>query len=277
MQAPEARRRKRSGFLSHALSAVLLIAVLDPTSAQAWGPTGHRLVADLAQRQLTPIATASAQRLLAISGDRSLADVANWADDLRNDRAQRTEWRATAKLHYVNFGSSDCRFDAARDCRGGACVVAAIDRYARILGDRSRPDKERAEALRFVVHFVADAHQPLHAGYRADRGGNRYQVRLHGRGTNLHSVWDTPVVTHDRPSWRKYAAQLVTSAPPIARGTPAQWAEESCRLTRDAGIYPRGHTIDDRYLERMQPLAQRRIREAAVRLAGILNRELGTR
>jgi hypothetical protein len=258
------------------IPAAMLAAVFS-VPALAWGPTGHRLVAGLAERELTPAALSTAQRLLAVTGDGSLADIANWADDLRADRAQRTAWRATAKWHYVNFSSSRCRYEPARDCRDGACAVAAIERYARILGDTSRPDAERAEALRFLVHFVADVHQPLHAGYRADRGGNRYQVQLHDRATNLHAVWDTPVVTHDRPSWRKYAAQLGATPLPAAHGTPAQWAEESCRLTRDAGIYPRGHVIDDRYLERMQPLAQRRIREAATRLAALLDRELGTR
>jgi hypothetical protein len=275
MQPPDARRRMGSGWVSRIAAAML--ATVFSVPALAWGPTGHRLVAELAERELGPMALSTAKRLLATSGDHSLADVANWADDLRNDRAQRSEWRATAKLHYVNFSSSSCRYDATRDCRDGACVVGAIERYARILGDHSRSDAERAEALRFLVHFVADVHQPLHAGYRADRGGNRYQVQLHGRGTNLHSVWDTPVVTHERPSWRKYADLLAATPLSTARGTPAQWAEESCRLTRDAGIYPRGHVIDDRYLERMQPLAQRRIREAAARLASLLERELGAR
>lgn len=256
--------------------AAMLSATLSPAVALAWGPAGHRIVAELAEQHVDRATRDALRSLLATSGAAHLSDIATWADELRNDPAQRALGRATASSHYINFGNSQCRYDATRDCAGGQCVVAAIDRYARILGDRSQSRARRAEALRFVVHFVADVHQPLHAGYRRDRGGNRYQVQLHGRGTNLHAVWDTPVLTHGQPGWHKYARKLDAKALPKVASTPAQWAEESCRATRDDGIYPRGHRIDDRYLERMQPLAQRRIREAAVRLAKLLDRELGS-
>ncbi|NCT69011.1 MAG: S1/P1 nuclease [Rhodanobacteraceae bacterium] len=246
----------------------LLLAL--PALAHAWGPAGHRLVGDLAERQLTPAAKAEAHRLL---GRESLADVAPWADELRNDPARHELGRATARLHFVNFDGPSCRYDAKRDCPGGQCVIAAIERYARVLGDRSRPAAERAEALRFLVHFVGDAHQPLHAGYRDDRGGNQYQVQLRGRGTNLHAVWDSQVLASAGQAWPAQAARLAKT-PLRAGGTPVQWAEESCRATR--AIYPRGHRLDARYLARERPLAERRVRQAAARLAGLLNRELGT-
>ena len=233
------------------------------------------MVAQLAESALTPAAHAQVQRLLALTHDGSLADVATWADDLRDQPSQRTLWRATSTSHFVNFASSSCTYDASRDCRGGRCVVAAIERNARVLGDRSRSDSERAQALRFVVHLVADVHQPLHAGYRSDRGGNRYQVQWNGRGTNLHAVWDTPVLASRRLGWQREAALLARSPLPRVAGTPAQWAEESCRATRDDGIYPRDHRINAAYLARLRPLAERRVREAAARLAGLLDRQLG--
>ena len=250
-----------------------LLAFL-PTLASAWGPTGHRMVADLAARGLKPATQAQVRRLLAVSGDRSLSDVATWADDLRNDPSRKALARATAKLHYINFSDSSCRYDARRDCPDGQCVVAAIDRYARILGDRSRSDGDRAEALRFVVHLVGDVHQPLHAGYRPDRGGNRYQVQLNGRGSNLHAVWDSPVLASRKLGWRAYADTLARQRLPRVAGTPAQWARESCVATRDAGVYPRTRKIGPADLKRMRPLAERRVREAAARLAALLNREL---
>ena len=200
---------------------------------------------------------------------------AQWLARQTGDPAQRALARASAPLHFVNFSSSACHYDAARDCAHGRCVVDAIERYAEVLGDRTRPDWQRAIALRFVVHFVADAHQPLHAGYRNDRGGNRYQVRWNDRGTNLHAIWDTPVLGSRHLGWRAYASALGRTPLPIARGTPAQWAEESCRMTRDDGIYPRGHRIDAAYLARVRPLAELRVREAAARLAALLDRELG--
>lgn len=254
---------------------VVIPLILLPSLARAWGPEGHHIVARLAEQRLSPTAHAQVLRLLTSTGDHSLADVATWADELRDDPSQRTLARATAPLHFVNFTSSTCRYDAIRDCASGRCVVGAIESYARVLGDRSRPDWERSVALRFVVHFVADAHQPLHAGYRRDRGGNRYQVQWDGRATNLHAIWDTPVLGSRHLGWRAYANELARPSLPVARGTPAQWAEESCRMTRDGGLYPRGHRIDAAYLVRMRPLAERRVREAAARLAQLIDRELG--
>lgn len=242
--------------------------------AYGWGARGHRIVAAMAEARLDAPVEAEVQRLLAITGAHELADVAAWADEVREEQPQSALAKATTKLHYINFADSACRYDAARDCRDGQCVVAAIDRYAAILGDRARPDAERAEALRFLVHFVADAHQPLHAGYRSDRGGNTFQVQLNGKGTNLHSVWDFDVLATRRIGWRRYAAALQPPRRESARGTPRDWAEASCRLTRDAGIYPATRKLDARYLAAMQAIAEQRLQRAAIELAALLDRTL---
>lgn len=255
-------------------SFLFSLAVL-PAIAAAWGPTGHRMVAEIAEQRLTPKTLAQARQLLAVSGDAKLSDIASWADDVRHDPKQRELGRATAKFHYINYADSSCSYNAKRDCKDGKCVVAAIDHYAAILGDRKRSKSERAQALRFVVHFVGDAHQPLHAGYRKDAGGNNYQIQFNGKGTNLHSIWDSPVLASRKLSWKKYAEVLRLKPSDKAAGNPQQWAAESCRITRDNGVYPRGHKIDQRYLETMRPIAERRIRLAAMRLATLLNRELG--
>lgn len=223
---------------------------------------------------MTRTTRAEVDALLHLTHDKSLADVATWADDLRDERSERALWRATSKMHFVNFSSTTCHYDPARDCADGRCVVGAIEQYASVLGDRSRPASERADALRFVTHFIADVHQPLHAGYRRDAGGNRYQVQWNGRGTNLHSVWDSPVLASRHLGWRAYAATLARTPLPRATGTPAQWAEESCRVSRDEGVYLRGHRVDDVYMAQMRPLAERQVRAAAARLADLLNREL---
>jgi hypothetical protein len=250
------------------------LLALVPMLARAWGPAGHRIVAELAERQLTQNTRVEVQRLLRLTHDTSLADIANWADNLRDERGERALWRATSKLHFINFSSSACHYDAPRDCPDGRCVVGAIERYASVLGDRKRTAGERAEALRFVTHFVADVHQPLHAGYRRDVGGHRYQIQLNARGTDLHAVWDTPVLASRHLGWHAYVTTLARTPLPRASGAPAQWAEESCRSDRDDGIYPRGHRINDTYLVRMRPLAEQRVRAAAARLAALLNREL---
>jgi hypothetical protein len=256
------------------LKCLGLTLLLAPGFASAWSANGHRMVAELAEQRLTPKALAQARALLATSGDAHLSDVASWADELRKDPKQTELGRQTAKKHYINYADSTCRFNAKRDCRDGQCVVAAIDEYAKILGDRKRSMSERAQALRFVVHFVGDAHQPLHAGYRGDAGGNRYQIQYNGKGTNLHAIWDNPILATRKLSWQKHAAAIRPKASEKAAGNPQQWAAESCRITRDDGVYPRGHKIDQSYLESMRPIVERRIQLAAIRLAGVLNREL---
>ncbi|HEY6942184.1 S1/P1 nuclease [Dokdonella sp.] len=248
-----------------------------PLHARAWGPAGHRIVAALAERQLSATTRAALRPLLARSRANALADVATWADDLRDDRHRRALWHSTSKLHFVAFADATCRYDARHDCADGRCAVAAIDRYATVLGDRARSVDERAEALRMLVHLVADVHQPLHAGYRHDAGGNGYRIRGAGRrATTLHALWDTPVLGVRRGEWQTRAAELAAQPAPAAAGRVADWAEESCRATRDAGIYPPRRHVDAAYLARMRPLAERRMRQAGMRLAALLDRSLGS-
>lgn len=260
--------------------ALFAACLLAAPMALAWGPQGHRIVADLAQRQLTSGARAEVERLLAPEHEHTLADIATWADDLRDDPAQKALWQSTRVLHYVNFQRGDCHYVAPRDCRDGQCVVAAIDRYAAILGDRTRPDAERRQALKFIVHFVGDVHQPLHAGYRDDRGGNRHQVRMDGKGSNLHRVWDSGLLGTRHLRWKNYAQQLADDGPVVlppdvpGEAAPAQWAEESCRIVRDDGVYPPGRDIDAAYVKAERPIAERRLKEAGARLATLLNRLL---
>ncbi len=253
---------------------VLSVALLCAPPAFGWGPLGHRVVARLAEAQLTPQARAEVQQLLALRGARHLSDVATWADDLRD--TDPVLFARTKRLHFVNFHSRDCLYDPPHDCRDGECAVAAIEKYSAILANRANPPAERAEALAFVVHFVGDIHQPLHADYRHDAGGNDYQVRWRGRGTNLHRIWDSTMLDSTHLSAAQYSRTLLAEGSAIASGgTPAEWAEESCRIDRDDGVYPSSRFIDHAYVERELPIAERRLRQAGARLAELLNRDLG--
>lgn len=264
--------------LRRSLAIALAMLAVAPL-AQAWGPLGHRVVAELAQRHLSPAVEAEIERLLAPEHTGRLADVANWADQIQDDPAQAALWQQTRSQHYVNFrGGSDCDYMPPRDCRDDRCVVAALRHYTDVLGDRSQPDAARREALKFVVHFAGDIHQPLHAGYRDDKGGNTYQVQFAGKGSNLHKVWDSGLLSTRGLDWQAYAQVLdarglVDLPAPIAPldNAYAQWAEESCRFTGAAGFYPDGHKIDQAYVVAELPLAEQRLREAGRRLAEVLN------
>lgn len=268
-------KAETAGRLPGFALALLVVFAAQAGVARAWSEAGHRIVAAMAEVRLTPGVGKQVHALLAVSGAQSMADVAGWADDVRNDPQQRALARATTKLHFINFTDSACRYDAARDCPGGQCIVAGIDHYTAVLADRRRSDTERAEALRFLVHFVGDVHQPLHAGYRSDRGGNDHQVQFDGKGSNLHAIWDTQVLRSRRLGWRAYADAIQPRPDFRAGGTPRDWAEESCRMSRDDGLYPRTRKVGKAYLDRMRPLAERRLRQAAVRLADRLEGALG--
>ncbi|RDJ00467.1 S1/P1 Nuclease [Dyella solisilvae] len=257
------------------VAAALVCLALAPM-AYGWGQLGHSVVADVAQRHLSPAAEAEVERLLAPEHTKSLADIASWADEIRNDPAQDALWKQTRALHYVDFTSGDCNYTPPRDCKDGQCVVAGIDHYVKILADRSQPDAARLQALKFVVHFIGDEHQPLHGGSRDDKGGNAYQVQFNGKGTNLHSVWDSGLLKTRGLESKPYADELesrgtVALPPPIAPldNPYAQWAEESCQISRD--IYPDGHKIDQAYVDKELPVAELRLRQAGRRLAEVLN------
>ena len=270
------------------LPVVALLCLASPT-ALAWSALGHRLVGEIAGRHLQPSTERQVRRLLADESEATLAGSGDWADHLRD--LDPAYFRRTARWHYVNLDARTCSYDAARDCAGGQCVVGAIQAQQAILADRGRPLAERRDALKFLVHLVADLHQPLHASDRNDKGGNRYQVSLrtdlvpttYGRdryadgvmGTNLHAVWDYYLLASPRLDAKDYADHIdAVHSPAIAKTRdPAAWAEESCRLAR--GVYPQGHTLDRGYLDAERPLAERRIRDAAYRLAHLLDSTLG--
>lgn len=255
----------------------ILLLLAAPSPASAWGPLGHRLVARLAEHQLTPDARTEALRLLALEQQGSLADVANWADELRENDPDLG--RRSAPWHYVNIGEHDCSYVATRDCPDGDCIVEAINVQAGILADRSRSDAERLQALKFVVHFVGDVHQPLHAGFAHDRGGNTFQIQHAGRGSNLHALWDTPVlrsrgVDETVHYWWLRITRPSMAAAPFSAVVPANWAEEACHFVLQPGFYPASRTVGDDYVRQHLPTAERQVQRAGTRLAKLLNTSL---
>lgn len=245
--------------------------------ARAWGPDGHRIVGELAEQALTPATRAQVQALLEDETEPTLAGVANWADTIRSEDA----WRFTGPWHYLNVPDLGCNYQPPRDCPNGNCVIGAIEAQTKILEDLSQPLQKRIEALKFVVHFVGDVHQPLHAGLRSDRGGNDFQISYRSEGWNLHSVWDSLILRTplaDASGWLGLSGHIAgidnaTSTSP-SDGSPSDWAMESCGSIDAQQLYPATHKIDDTYLIAHLPLAEARLREAGTRLATLLNAAL---
>lgn len=249
----------------------LLLAVSAP-EARAWSMFAHEQIAELAERELDPVTRAAALALLEGEAG-SLAEVGAWADRIRDEPG----WDWASPLHFVNFPKGQCDYVAERDCPDGSCVVGAIERFRAELADAALPRAQRAVALKFLVHFVADVHQPLHAGFGHDKGGNTFQVNIDGRGSNLHRVWDFELPARNGED---HAAQMRTLAaaplPPAGELEPPRWAEESCRVVLVEGFYPSRRRLAETYFERHLPQAQARMRLAASRLAALLEDALGS-
>jgi hypothetical protein len=218
----------------------LLALLLLPTPALAWWDYGHETVARIALDEASTATRAEVRRLLAQGAlletpDCPVATIGQasvWADCIR--RGDRFSY--SAPWHYQNVNV--CRpFDMESACANGNCVSAQVDRNLRLLKDRALPRRERLQALLFLIHFVGDLHQPLHAGDRGDLGGNRFRAYYSRIQSNLHAIWDG------------YLAERSISTPPadargllgdvdadqraeMAQGSAADWALESWEVSR---------------------------------------------
>lgn len=258
--------RPRSRHLPLLLAS--LLSGLLHSNANAWGYETHRMIATLAEPQLTPAAKAQVQRLLDLEPGATLSSIATWADEIRD--------RKTGSWHYVNFDNGDCSYDANRYCPEGNCVVEAIAAQVNVL-QSAATEQERLTAMKFVVHLVADVHQPLHAGFGEDKGGNLFQVQAFGKGGNLHSLWDTALIVN-RPGGSaslrdELAASVRGQAEPLAPA-PLAWAQESCKIVARPDFYPDARVVGEPYQAAHEATLRARLSAAARRLAGVLNAAL---
>lgn len=255
-----------------------------PHPLYGWGETGHRVVADVAERRLDDQAR---KEIRALIGEESLASIADWADRVRGDRPETAPW------HFVDIPLKASRYDPKRDCafpKEGDCVIGAVERFRRTLSDRGRPAEARAEALKFLVHFVADLHQPLHTADRGDRGGNDLPVTFFGEKRrpfsedrwNLHAVWDSGLIDQTGLSEKAYVAHLEErlkkrSIVDLQKGTVVDWALEAHRAAVDAAYrLPKNRKLSRNYFEKSLPVMDELLAEAGVRLARLLNEAFRT-
>jgi S1/P1 Nuclease len=205
------RQYLRAGIFA----CLLVFAVVSlPAPARAWGCEGHQVVALLAEKHLTPHAFAMAKKILADGpidpslsryckegGTDPLADASTWPDDIRALRPETASW------HYVDIPLGTTRRDVEKFCDPKeSCVTRAITDQLAILRSADADPQKRADALRFLIHFVGDLHQPLHATTNNDQGGNCVPVaffdmppqlrnpQTESYAPNLHGVWDTNIL-----------------------------------------------------------------------------------
>lgn len=234
--------------------------------AHAWGAEGHQIIATIAQSNLQPQAAKELARILAQEPGATLASISTWADEHRSP--------ATAPWHYINFPKGNCQYEQEHDCPEGKCVVEAIRKQTSIL-QFDVNDEKRLNALKYLVHLVGDVHQPLHAGWGEDRGGNTYQLQAFMRGSNLHAWWDTGMIRyveeHEGPLLPTLQSKKAPSVPNDWK--PETAAVESCHIVDQEGFYP-GRLVDIEYIKRYRDTLGQRLHTAGMRLAALLNKVL---
>ncbi len=219
------------------VAAAATAFALAPTPALAWGKTGHRVVAAIADAQLSGLARAHVKQILGQA--ESLDEAANWPDEMRSNPSPF--WQKTSTpWHYVTLNG--IVYDHAPS-EGDA--LEALNKYSATLRDPNASLADKQLALRFVVHIVGDLHQPLHVGKCCDNGGNDVKVKWFGRDLNLHSVWDSALVDEQQLSFTEMTAKLqrhTSNADVIAWWdiNPRDWMSESAQIRET--IYPRPST-----------------------------------
>ena len=277
---------------------VLLAFWIPAGGALGWGEEGHRMVAAIADNHLTPEARRQVLALLKYdrladgqpSGRRSLDEIAYWADEIKDAPwgKRRSAW------HFDDIpvcGDAE----ASQYCKKGACASAQLSSHLAMLTNKAESLRRKNEALKWVVHLVADIHQPLHAANHRDRGGNTVQVSFFGErdnppyGTiNLHAIWDIHMV---RRLIREKGGEDAIVSPAVGdaqraaweQGSISEWVKESHAFARAvvyaalpvafscSGGFGGVLTIDRAYYSKAVPVMESQIRKAGIRLARVLN------
>ena len=256
--------------LLRAMFLVLALIFSSPLSFP-WGGEGHQVVGLIAEKYMTASALAKAGDLL----DGSAIDaVASWADEYRKDHRETGSW------HYIDIPLADSNIDLARECANGDCVIAKTEQSLAVLKDPKADKDAKAQALRFVIHFVGDLHQPLHDEDNGDKGGNSRYVVFERRPDNLHWIWGTGLLEHINRDPAALAAKLESRITPQdqaewQKGTIEDWVMEGHRLAQTVAYRnltnenPAPITPD--YERQAEPVIELQLEKAGVRLARLLN------
>ena len=281
------------------LIAAIAVAAI-PAPALAWGPEGHEVVAMIARAYLTPDTRRKVDAILATDPDTltgpDMVSRANWADAWRDGGHRETaSWHfVDIELDHPDLGAA-CFDDPTSPGPASAgpaqdCVVDKVDAFRSELGDPATAPGERLLALKYLLHFIGDMHQPLHSSDNHDKGGNCVRVALDAQRTvSLHHYWDTTVVEDQDPDAQHLADRLRARITPQdladwSRGLPRDWAMEAFKVARGTaytigsppGCEPDAAPIalPPGYEATARAAADLQLERAGVRLAFVLNHAL---
>jgi hypothetical protein len=252
-------------FLLASLAAGITLVLI------SWGPLGHHIVGEIAENHLTPKAKMAVHQLL---GHETLADVSSWADDIRSQEQETAPW------HFLNLptGLSFNDFRKRVETMPAGNVYNAILSMEQTLKDSTAPKYKRVEALKFLVHFVGDAHQPMHVSRAEDKGGNSIAMAYNNEPTNLHAIWDSKILEQDGTNAGQLAAKYDHATPAQIKKWQSDpviiWVWESYQIS--SLLYAEVDTmkttnVGKDYYDAHITIVQQRLEKAGIRLAGVLN------
>ncbi len=254
-------------------NSVVLVALLSFNFGYSWGTTGHRVIAEIAENNLSAKSKRSLKKII---GTQKLAYWANWPDSIKSDTTG--VWKPTERWHYVNVSpqSNISDFKNSLNAQEGTNIYTQIKLLSEQIKDKKTSPQDREIALRFVVHLIGDSAQPMHIGRLEDLGGNKIKLNYFGAPTNLHSLWDSKMVDSEKYSYTEYARVLDVKSKEevkmIQAGTLEDWLFDSHRAANR--IY--ANTLADgsysyAYNYKFQPLVERQLLYGGLRLAKLLN------
>jgi hypothetical protein len=244
----------------------IALAVITAAVSIAWGSKGHRTIALIAEKHLTGNTKLNVERILQ---KEPIEDAATWPDEHRTEE--------DARWHFINLpvGLTRSAFDKQVKAQKGTLYTAYLQSKST-LQNASAPAADKQRALRFLIHLVGDAHQPMHVARADDKGGNTIQVRFDADGTNLHQLWDSRLIDHESWSESKMVAQYDIATPQQVdqwqKDDILQWLWESYQLSTE--LYQQvkpGQQISEAYYQKYIAVIHQRINQAGIRLAGELN------
>ncbi|CAF3313316.1 unnamed protein product [Rotaria socialis] len=283
-------------FLTH----WLLLALFCDTypHVNGWGRVGHSITVRLAQSQLVDSAPDWIRSLTPWHWNGNLSAMSSWADSILSENNNPTgyaNWQWSRILHYVNIPDLSCDYQPERDCINDQCILGAIKNYTRRLVTE-HDHIQQEEALYFLIHFLGDIHQPLHTGFRGDRGGNSVVGTFMNETsrTNLHFLWDVGLIEvrlekdfqQNTSLYYDYIYQLMINQTSQIDDNLEPLNEQNINLICSQIYFDENNvtmnastnfTLGEIYYQRNIPIVEQRLVDGGRRLGALLNRLAKTR
>jgi hypothetical protein len=278
-------RRVRLGIAA----AATLLSIASTSPAAAYWEYGHQTIARIADANVRPRTRAAVRDLLKHADLLGTPECKATTDCIKPLKGADGKPRFGYAYNWHFQDVNICRpFDLVVPCKDGNCVSAQIIKDVALLKDRRAPLHDRVQALAFLIHFVGDLHQPLHAGEKDDKGGNDVKAVYGTYGPprlNLHSIWDgylaERAITTGPTLVRRYPAAVRAQ---VAAGTVIDWSRESWQVAHDATYAsvlpdpcaptPARVTLDEPTIEKLVPIARLEVERGGLRLAKLLDAAL---